>query len=333
MSRGVSPARNGAILVAAVAGLALAAVASLFLGGKVTAPADVIAVLTGKPDSYLEAVLDARFSRTVVGALVGSALAVAGVVIQGITRNPLGDPGLLGVTFGASAAVVTAAAITGSGFGAGSVWIALAGALATVVLVYAVGGRSASGSVVALLLTGAVVSAVLSAYIQMMTLTRPKVFDSFRFWVIGALNGRELEVAVAVAPALVVGFLLAIVLAPSLNNLALGEDVATSLGTPVALVRAGGILAAGLLSAAATAAVGPIAFVGLAVPHLARSVVGPDHRWQIPVAAFLGAALLIGADTIGRIVARPEEIMVGIVTAIVGAPFLLLAVRRGWAGR
>ncbi|WP_269810940.1 iron ABC transporter permease [Kineosporia rhizophila] len=329
----MSKVRGSLVVLGALAGLAAASVASLFLGGKVTDPGAVLGVLTGTPDPYLEAVLDARFARTVMGALVGCALAVAGVVIQGITRNPLGDPGLLGVTVGASAAMVTAAAVSGAGFGAGSIWVAMVGALLTVLLVYTVGGRSASGSVVTLLLTGAVVSAVLSAYIEAMTLTNPKVFDSFRFWVIGALGGRDLEVAASIAPALIVGLLLAMVLAPSLNNLALGEDVATSLGTPVALVRAGGILAAALLSAAGTAAVGPIAFVGLAVPHLARSLAGSDHRWQIPVAALLGGMLLIVADILGRIVARPEEIMVGIVTALLGAPFLLLAVRRGWAAR
>jgi iron complex transport system permease protein len=321
------------VLVLAAAGLALALVASLLLGGKVTAPGAVLDAVRGDGDAYLRAVLDARVDRTVMGVLCGAALAVSGVLIQGITRNPLGDPGLLGVTVGASAAIVTAGVVTGSGIGGRSVWVAFAGALATVVVVQAVGARSSSGSVVGLLLTGAVVSAVLTAYIQAMVLTHPGVFDSFRFWVIGSLAGRDAGVALAVAPALLAGAVLAVVLAPSLNTLALGEDVATSLGTPVVLVRAGSVLAAALLAAAATAAVGPIAFVGLVVPHLARSVVGVDHRWQLPVAALLGAALLVVADVVGRVVARPEELMVGIVTALVGAPFLLLAVRRGWAAR
>lgn len=331
---GSRPARRAVtVLVLAAAGLTLALVTSLLLGGKATAPAAVLDAVRGDGDAYLRAVLDARVDRTVMGVLCGAALAVSGVLIQGITRNPLGDPGLLGVTVGASAAIVTAAAVTGSGIGGRSVWVAFAGALATVVVVQAVGARSSSGSVVGLLLTGAVVSAVLTAYIQAMVLTHPGVFDSFRFWVIGSLAGRDAGVALAVAPALLAGAVLAVVLAPSLNTLALGEDVATSLGTPVALVRAGGVLAAALLAAAATAAVGPIAFVGLVVPHLARSVVGVDHRWQLPVAALLGAALLVVADVVGRVVARPEELMVGIVTALVGAPFLLLAVRRGWAAR
>ena len=320
-------------IVLAGTGLAVAVVASLFLGGRLAPPAEVLAVLAGEGDPYLQAVLDARIDRTVMGVLCGAALAVSGVVIQGITRNPLGDPGLLGVTVGSSAAIVTVAAVTGTGVGSRSVGVAFVGALVTVVVVYLVGARSASGSIVALLLTGAVVSAVLSAYIQAMILTRPAVFDSFRFWVIGSLGGRDSSVALAILPALVFGLVLALVLAPGLNTLALGEDVAASLGTPVALVRAGGILAAAVLAAAATAAVGPIAFVGLVVPHLTRSVIGHDHRRQVPVAAVLGATLLVAADALGRIVARPEEIMVGIVTAMLGAPFLLLAVRRGWAAR
>lgn len=332
MTRSASLARTRTLVLAA-AGLALAVIASLFLGGKVTDPAEVLGTLGGSPDPYLAAVLDARINRAVMGVLCGAALAVSGMIIQGITRNPLGDPGLLGVTVGSAAAVVTVAAVTGAGIGTRSVWVAFAGALVTAVVVYTVGARSASGSIVALLLTGAVVSAVLSAYIQAMILTNPGVFDSFRFWVIGSLGGRGLDVAAAIAPALIAGMVLAMVLTPSLNNLVLGEDVATSLGTPVALVRAGGILAAALLAAAATAAVGPIAFVGLVVPHLTRSIVGDDHRWQLPVAALLGAALLVVADVVGRVIARPEEIMVGIVTALVGAPFLLLAVRKGWAAR
>lgn len=330
MTHGSWTSRAGIVALVAV-GVALVATASLFLGGKATDPAGIVRALGGAGDAYLAAVLDARIDRTILGIVCGAALAVSGLIVQGITRNPLGDPGLLGITVGASAAVVTFSAITGAGVGAGSIWLAFAGALATVVIVYIVGVRSASGSVVALLLTGAVVSAVLSAYIQAVILTNPDVFDSFRFWVIGSLAGRDNAVVMNIVPALVVGLLLAVILAPALNNLALGEDVATSLGTPVAFVRAGGILAAAILAAAATAAVGPIAFVGLVVPHLTRSLIGIDHRWQVPVATLLGAGLLVAADVIGRVVARPEEIMVGIITALIGAPFLLLAVRRGWA--
>ncbi|WP_211345825.1 FecCD family ABC transporter permease [Propioniferax innocua] len=324
-----------ALMVLAVGCLALAIAASLLFGGKPTSIADAFTGLVGGTDPYLAAVLDARIDRTLMGVLSGAALAVSGVIIQGITRNPLGDPGLLGITVGAGAAVVTVSAITGNGVavGAGAVWVAFAGALTTVLVVFMVGARSASGSVVKLLLTGAVVSAVLTAYRQAIILTHPAVFDSFRHWVVGSLGGRDGSVALSVAPALGIGFILALMVSSSLNNLALGEEMATSLGTPVRLVRVGGIVAAALLAGAATAAVGPIAFVGLVVPHLARSVVGTDHRVQIPLALLLGATLMVAADTVGRVIARPEDIMVGIVTAWIGAPFLLVAVRRGWAAR
>lgn len=327
------PGRTTSVIVGSAVVLVLVAAVGLVAGSKATGVGDVWLVLTGGGDDHLRTVVDSRIPRTVLGALVGAALAVAGVIIQGITRNPLGDPGLLGVTAGASASVVTATAFLGFAGGGATVWIALPGALITVALVYAIGGRGAGGSAVPLVLTGAVVAAVLGAYIQAMTLTMPTVFDSYRHWVIGSLAGRGFDTVVSILPVLVVGLLLAAVLAGGLNTLALGDEVAASLGVRVRLVRAGGILAAGLLSAAATAAVGPIAFVGLAVPHLVRSLVGADHRAALPVAVLLGATLLIAADVVGRVVARPEELMVGIVTAFVGAPVLLIAVRRGWATR
>ncbi|MEW6884759.1 FecCD family ABC transporter permease [Trueperella pyogenes] len=319
------------VMTIAGVGLGLALLASLFLGGKTLEPAQILRTLGSEADPYVQTVLSARISRTIIGLLCGAALAGAGVVIQGITRNPLGDPGLLGITVGAGAAVVTATALTGRHL-AGYSWIALTGALATVIVVYSLSVRSSSGHVT-LVLTGAVVSAVLTAYIQAIILSYPAVFDSFRFWMVGSLSGRGLDTALSAAPILLPGFILAFVLTPSLNNLALGDDVATSLGTPVRLVKGLGILAVAFLAGAATAAAGPISFIGLVVPHLARSLVGADHRRQLPLALVLGATLLIGADVTGRLIARPEEVLAGIVTALVGAPFLLAAVRAGWATR
>ncbi|WP_226082281.1 FecCD family ABC transporter permease [Mycetocola spongiae] len=326
--RGRGFARPALILLLSAAALLLICVLSLIAGSKVTDPGQVLTALRGEGDAHLQTVIASRIPRTVLGACVGAALAVAGVLVQGITRNPLGDPGLLGVSIGASAAVVTATAFLGFSGGVGTVWIALIGALLSVSVVYLVGTRG-GGGIAPLLLAGAVVSAVLGTYIQAMILTRPEVFDSFRFWVIGSLAGRDLGSLASVAPVLILGGLLALMLASGLNALALGEDVATSLGVRVAWVRGGGILSAALLCAAATAAVGPIAFIGLAVPHIVRSLIGTDHRWQIPAAILLGATLLIAADIAGRVIARPGELMVGIVTAFIGAPFLLLAVRGG----
>jgi iron complex transport system permease protein len=329
-------ARSTRTRVAALLGctllLVVVCVVGLVAGSKVTSAADVVAALQGHGDEYVRTVVDSRVPRTLLGVVVGAALAVSGVLIQGITRNPLGDPGLLGVHVGASAAVVTATAFLGFGGGRATVWVALPGALLTVLVVYLVGGRRTEGSAVPLVLTGAVVSAVLGSYIQGVTLQRPQVFDSYRYWVVGSLAGRDLSALAEIAPFVVAGLVLACVLASGLNVLALGEATATALGARTAWVRAGGILAAAVLSAAATAAIGPIAFVGLAVPHVVRAVVGGDHRWQLPFAVVLGGVLLVGSDIVGRVVARPEELMVGVVTAFVGAPFLLYAVRRARVG-
>lgn len=207
-------------------------------------------------------------------------------------------------------------------------WWALPGALLAGVLVHAIGSAGASTSLVRLVLAGAVLSAVLMAFIQAVTLSRPKVFDSYRYWVVGALGGRDFDVFTAVLPFAAAGLLLALLLGPGLNTLALGDESATSLGANPALLRGGGLIAATLLSAAATAAVGPIAFVGLAVPHIVRALVGVDFRVQIVFSAVLGPALLLLADVVGRVVLRPQELMVGVVTAFIGAPALLFAVRR-----
>lgn len=318
-----------AALTAAAGLLALCALASILWGTRAASLSETWQALTGGGDAHLRQVLAAREPRTVLGACVGAALAASGVIIQGLTRNPLGEPGLLGVTAGASASVVTATAVLGLAGSAGTVLAALPGALAAAVLVLALGRPSRSDSVVPLILAGAVVTAVLGAYIQAMILTRPDVFDSYRYWAVGSLAGASYTTLATVAPVLLAGVLAAALLTPGLNTLALGEEVAVSLGAPVRALRIGGVLAATLLAAGATAAAGPIVFVGLAVPHLVRPLVGADHRLQLPMALLLGAALLLAADVLARVVARPEELMVGVVTAFVGAPFLLLAVRRG----
>ncbi|MDT0269726.1 iron ABC transporter permease [Streptomyces sp. DSM 44915] len=302
--------------------------ASIVFGSKTTSFGDVLATLRGDADPYIATVVESRYPRTVLGLLAGVCLAVAGTLMQGITRNPLADPGLLGVNAGASAGVVTATAFLGAGGQAGAVWWALPGALLAGLLVYAVGSAGAATGLVRLVLAGAVVSAVLTAYIQLVTLSKPTVFDSYRYWVVGALGGRSFEVFVSVLPFAVVGLVLAALVAGGLNALALGDDSAHALGANPTLTRAGGLVAATVLCAAATAAVGPIAFVGLAVPHIVRALVGIDFRLQLLFSALLGPTLLLLADVLGRVVMRPSELMVGVVTAFVGAPVLLYAVRR-----
>jgi ABC-type Fe3+-siderophore transport system permease subunit len=270
-----------------------------------------------------------RAPRTAIGLLAGLALGTAGALMQGHTRNPLGDPGLLGVTAGASLAVVLAISVLGVGTPAGYVWFAFAGALAGTVLVFAIGsvGRG-GGTPVTLALAGAALSALLFAVVRTILVSDQQTLDSFRFWVVGSLAGRGADVAWQVAPFVAVGLVLATVNAPALNLLSLGDDVARGLGQRIWPARAVGLAAITLLAGAATAACGPIAFVGLVVPHVVRAVTGPDHRWLIPCSGLLGAVLLLGADVVGRVVARPGELQVGIVLALIGAPFFIALVRR-----
>ncbi|WP_324274801.1 iron ABC transporter permease [Blastococcus brunescens] len=270
-----------------------------------------------------------RVPRTVLGLLVGMALGVAGALMQGHTRNPLGDPGLLGVTAGASLAVVLSIAVLGISTPSGYVWFAFLGALTGTVLVYAIGSAGRGGATpITLALAGAALSALMYGLVRAVLVSDQQTLDSFRFWVVGALAGRDADVAWQVAPFIVLGLLLAVVNAPALNLLGLGEDVARGLGQRIWLARAVGLASITLLAGAATAACGPIAFVGLVVPHAVRAVTGPDHRWLVPCSALAGAVLLLAADVIGRVVARPGELQVGIVLALIGAPFFIALVRR-----
>jgi ABC-type Fe3+-siderophore transport system permease subunit len=270
-----------------------------------------------------------RVPRTVLGLLVGLALGIAGALMQGHTRNPLGDPGLLGVTAGASLAVVLAISLLGVATPLGYIWFAFAGALGGAVLVYAIGSAGRGGATpITLALAGAALSALLYALVRTVLVSDQQALDSFRFWVVGALAGRGGDIAVAVAPFVLAGVLLALVNSPALNLLGLGEDVARGLGQRIWLARLVGLAAITLLCGAATAACGPIAFVGLVVPHVVRALTGPDHRWLVPCSGLAGAVLLLAADVLGRVVARPGELQVGIVLALVGAPFFIALVRR-----
>lgn len=315
-------------LLIAVAVLGLAVLTSLAVGNKYVPLTDVIGSLMHPGHDYADAVIASRIPRTLLGLLVGAALAVAGAVMQGITRNVLADPGLFGVNIGAAAAIVTGVAFFGLGSAATSVWVALPGAFAAVVVVYLIGSGRGRATPVRLVLAGVVVSAVVAAYIEAITLSLPKVFDAYRFWVIGSLAGRDPKLVLDILPLIIVGVLLALSLAGSLNALALGEDTARALGAHVGRTRLLGALATTLLCAASTAAVGPIAFVGLAVPHIVRGVTGTDHRWMLLYCLVVGPSLLLAADVIGRVVVSPAELMVGVVTAFVGTPVLVLAVRR-----
>ena len=270
-----------------------------------------------------------RVPRTIIGLLVGAALGLAGAVMQGVTRNPLADPALLGIEAGASLAVVAGISVFNIGSLSGYVWFAFVGAAAASAVVY---GLSSFGhrrsTPLKLALAGTAVAALLSSLTSAVLLLDVTTLDQFRFWVVGSLAGRDDAIIWDVIPFIAVGAVLSVGVGSGLNTLALGDDIARGLGQRVAVIRAVSAVAVVLLCGAATAAAGPIAFVGLTVPHVARAICGPDYRWILPWSMVLAPTLLLGADVIGRLVARPGELQVGIVTAIIGAPFFIALVRR-----
>ncbi|MGW1271392.1 FecCD family ABC transporter permease [Streptomyces sp. NPDC002491] len=320
-------ASRAAGLFAALALLLLVAVASIAVGAKELSVAQVWHGLFADSGTYADVVVDERLSRTVLGLLVGAALGLSGAVLQALTRNPLADPGLLGINAGASAAVVTAITFFGVTSLNGYVWFAFFGAAAVGVLVWFLGG-SRGATPVRLALAGTAISAALYGYLQAVMIMDEAALARMRFWTVGSLSSATEGTVRQVLPFLVVGTLLAFVLARPLNAVAMGDDTARALGADLTRTRALSMLAATVLSGAATAACGPIVFVGLMVPHVVRSFTGPDLRWIMPYAAVLSPVLLLGSDVLGRVVARPSEVQVGIVTAIIGGPVFIFLVRR-----
>ncbi|WP_414672873.1 FecCD family ABC transporter permease [Lacisediminihabitans sp.] len=280
------------------------------------------------PDSISDLAVQSRIPRTLAGLLVGAALGLAGAVMQGVARNPLADPGLLGVNAGAALFVVGAMTILGVTSVGGYIWFAFLGAALAALVVYSVAAIGRDGATpVKLALTGAAVTAALGSLVSATLLTSADTLDTFRFWQVGSLAGRSDEAIGQVLPFLIVGGAIALSSGRMLNVLSLGDDVGRGLGQRVALSRATGGLAVVLLCGAATALAGPIGFVGLVIPHVARLVSGADYRRILPLSALLGPILLLSADVLGRLIARPGELEVGIVTAVIGAPVFILIVR------
>ncbi|MEO3750673.1 iron ABC transporter permease [Streptomyces sp. B6B3] len=317
-------------LAAGVAAVCLAALLSLAYGSRSLGLGEVgDALLHGGDDPAARVVRELRLPRTLVGLMVGAALGMAGAVMQGLTRNPIAEPGILGVSQGASVGVVLAIAYAGVHTLTGYVWFAFAGAGIAAVVVYGIAARGRGGATpVKLALAGAAINALLASVTAAVLTTQAATLDEFRFWQIGSLSGREAEIAARIWPFLLVGALLTLAVARGLDALALGEDVARGLGQNVAAVRITGGLGAAVLTGAGVAAAGPIAFVGLAVPHVARALVGGGYRWLLPMCALLGPVLLLVADTVGRLVFPPSEVPAGVMTALVGVPFLVVLVRR-----
>ncbi|MEU6472685.1 FecCD family ABC transporter permease [Streptomyces massasporeus] len=314
-------------LLLSVAILVLVALASIAIGAKELSLGQVWHGLFEDSGTYGDVVVAERLSRTLLGLLAGAALGLAGAVLQALTRNPLADPGLLGINAGASAAVVTAITYFGVTSLSGYVWFAFFGAAAVGALVWFLGG-SRGATPVRLALAGTAVSAALYGYLQAVMIMDEAALGKMRFWTVGSLASATNATITQVLPFLLAGMVLALALARPLNAMAMGDDTAKALGANLNRTRALSMLAATVLCGAATAACGPIVFVGLMVPHVVRSFTGPDLRWILPYAAILSPVLLLGADVLGRILARPSELQVGIVTAILGGPVFIFLVRR-----
>lgn len=310
--------------------LLFAVLLSLAVGARSIAPSAVLdALLHGGHSDDAEVIRNMRVPRTLIGLMVGAALALAGTVLQGITRNPIADPGILGISQGASVGVVLAIAYAGVHTLTGYVWFAFAGAAIASVAVYAIASSGRGGATpVKLALGGAAINALLVSVTMAVLTTKASALDEFRFWQVGSIAGREAQVAQQIWPFLLVGAVLVLSVARGLDALALGEDMARGLGQKIATVRIVGGIGATVLTGVGVAAAGPIAFIGLAVPHIARAVVGSDHRWVLPMAALIGPVMLLVSDVIGRIVFPPSEIPAGVMTALIGVPFLVTLVRR-----
>lgn len=333
--RYVTPRRRVIGLVLAAALLAAMCVASLAIGTENVTLSTVWHALTDYRDSGDQWIVhDLRIPRTVLALLVGLALGLSGTLIQAVGRNPLGDSDILGISSGAGLFVVCAIAFFGLTGIWTYIWFAFAGALFAMVLVYLIGltGR-ATVTPVRVLLAGVAVAAVLDGIGFAVRLRYPRAFDNMRFWDAGALDGRGLEVAAAIAPFIAVGVVLCMIVGRSLNVTALGDDLAKSMGGNVARTQALSLIAVTLLAGAATAGAGPIGFVGLMVPHAVRPFTGPDWRWILAYATAVAPALLLVSDIVGRVVIRPAELPAGIVTAFLGAPVLIWLIRKRGADR
>ena len=326
-----APSRRVALLALALAALLLVCLLSVAVGSRSIPLSTALDAVTtydaGNPDELI--VHDVRVPRTLIGLMVGAALGLAGALMQGVTRNPLADPGLLGVTAGAATAIAFAVLVIGVGPLTGYIWFAFAGAALGVIVVYAIASFGRDGPTpIKLALAGAAVTALFTSITTLLVLRDLDTLNALRFWLVGSIADRGDDVVAQMWPFILAGVVLALACGRLLNALALGEDVARSLGQRIARARALVAACIVLLAGTATAAAGPIVFVGLVVPHVARAITGPDYRWILPFSAVLAPAMLLAADVAGRIVAPPRELGVSIVTVLVGGPLFIALVRR-----
>lgn len=302
---------------------------SVAVGSYPVSLSDMISAVSTPVDSNAERIARfVRIPRTVTGLLAGVGLGIAGAVMQGLTRNALAGPGILGINAGAAFAVVVAMAVFNVSALAGYLWFAFAGAALAAVFVYTLGSLGMGGATpVKLALAGTAFTAMVSSVTTAVMLLDPATLDEFRFWAVGSLTRINTEKLLVLAPFLLAGVGLAVAVSRNLNMVALGEDMARSLGTRLVATRVLAAVAVVLLAGIATAIAGPIGFVGLVVPHIARALTGPDYRWIMPWCVVLTPTVLLLADVLGRLLIDPGRLQVGIVTGIAGAPFFLYLVR------
>ncbi len=326
--------RRGVVLALGVVAILLSIALSLAFGSRPVTGAQVVdgisSWLRGETPSDIGALaVQSRIPRTVLALLAGAALALSGALMQAITRNPLADPGILGVNTGAALAVVIGIAFLGVSSALGYLALAVVGAFLTALFVYFVGSVGPGGTTpIKLALAGAATTAALSSLVSAILLPRRDALDEFRYWQVGNVGRAGWDTMAVIVPVLVIGALVALLCARALNALALGEDVAVGLGVRVGRIRVVAAIAGVALCAAVTAIAGPIGFVGLMIPHAVRQLSGPDQRWLLPLSALGGAVLLTLADTVGRVIGYPGEVEAGIITAFLGAPVLILIARR-----
>ncbi|WP_019154177.1 FecCD family ABC transporter permease [Robertmurraya massiliosenegalensis] len=314
------------VLVLTLVLLGICVVASLVLGSRSVGFDELIAGLFHPDiDSYGANVVRQRIARTVFSLFCGAALGVSGALMQAVTRNPIADPSILGVNTGAALFVVCGIAFLNISTANQYIWLAIVGAMITAIFVYGIGSMGRGGATpLKLVLAGAATSAALSSLVSAIIIPRSYVMDQFRFWQVGSVGSGNWSSITTFLPFLIVGLVIGILAASALNALALGDEVATGLGVRTGTLRLIAALAGVLLCGATTALAGPIGFVGLLATHIIRLILGPDLRYVIPMAALSGAIILTISDVFGRLVGSPGELEVGVVTAFIGAPLLII---------
>ncbi|MGY4691701.1 FecCD family ABC transporter permease [Salibacterium sp. K-3] len=310
--------------------LSISVTASLVFGSRLVTMDELTAGLFhSEVDSYGATVVRERIPRTVFSLCCGAALGVSGALMQAVTRNPIADPSILGVNTGASLFVVSGIAFWNISTAGQYIWFAITGAMITAVFVYGVGSMGRGGtSPLKLVLAGAATSAALSSLVSAIMIPRTNVMDQFRFWQVGSVGAGDWSAITTFLPFLVLGFIPAVLSAPALNALALGDEVAAGQGVRTGILRVAAAFAGVILCGAATALAGPIGFIGLLSAHLIRLILGPDLRYIIPMSALAGAVILTISDVSGRLIGSPGELEVGVVTAFIGAPLLILLAAR-----